>query len=137
MTELLVEKERVKSKIYNEVLTAEQKTKADQILERMHSHQVDGCVNASARACGSATVSPDRWPKAVAFYRFNDSSGRNRLLSFSPGYFFFFRSYHQDETYAASGEPSAPVRLPLCDEDQATEERIERGKNLAPEVSAP
>jgi len=38
-TELLVEKERVKSKIYNEVLTPEQKTKADQILERMHSHR--------------------------------------------------------------------------------------------------
>src|SRR6266436_3320937 len=38
MTELLVEKERVKAKIYNEVLTTEQKTKADQLLQRMHSH---------------------------------------------------------------------------------------------------
>jgi Spy/CpxP family protein refolding chaperone len=35
MTELMVEKERVKSKIYNEVLTAEQRTKADQMIERM------------------------------------------------------------------------------------------------------
>ena len=42
MTELIVEKERVKAKIYNEVLTAEQKTKADQLLERMHSHFGDG-----------------------------------------------------------------------------------------------
>ena len=36
MTEMIVEKERVKARIYNEVLTAEQRTKADQLLERMH-----------------------------------------------------------------------------------------------------
>jgi len=38
MTELIVEKERVKSKIYNEVLTPEQRTKADQMLQRIQSH---------------------------------------------------------------------------------------------------
>ena len=37
MTEMIVEKERVKARIYNEVLTAEQRTKADQLLERMHA----------------------------------------------------------------------------------------------------
>jgi len=36
MTEMIVEKERVKARIYNEVLNAEQRTKADQLLERMH-----------------------------------------------------------------------------------------------------
>jgi Spy/CpxP family protein refolding chaperone len=38
MTELMVEKERVKAKIYNEVLTPEQRTKADAMLQRMQSH---------------------------------------------------------------------------------------------------
>jgi Spy/CpxP family protein refolding chaperone len=38
MTELIVEKERVKAKIYNEVLTPEQRTKADTLLQRMQSH---------------------------------------------------------------------------------------------------
>ena len=37
MTEMIVEKERVKTRIYNEVLTAEQRTKADQLLERMNA----------------------------------------------------------------------------------------------------
>jgi Spy/CpxP family protein refolding chaperone len=37
MTEMMVEKERVKARIYNEVLTAEQRTKADQLIERMHA----------------------------------------------------------------------------------------------------
>ena len=37
MTEMIVEKERVNTRIYNEVLTAEQRTKADQLLERMHA----------------------------------------------------------------------------------------------------
>ena len=36
MTEMIVEKERVKARIYNEVLTAEQRTRADQLLQRMH-----------------------------------------------------------------------------------------------------
>src|ERR1700682_2739313 len=35
MTEMIVEKQRVKARIYNEVLTPEQRTKADQLLERM------------------------------------------------------------------------------------------------------
>lgn len=35
MTEMIVEKERVKARIYNEVLSAEQRTKADQLIERM------------------------------------------------------------------------------------------------------
>ena len=35
MTEMIVEKERVKARIYNEVLTAEQRTRADQLLQRM------------------------------------------------------------------------------------------------------
>ncbi len=35
MTELIVARERVKAKIYNEVLTPEQKTKADQLMQRM------------------------------------------------------------------------------------------------------
>jgi Spy/CpxP family protein refolding chaperone len=35
MTEMIVAKERVKARIYNEVLTAEQRTRADQLLERM------------------------------------------------------------------------------------------------------
>jgi len=34
-TEMIVEKERVKSRIHNEVLTAAQRSKADQVLERM------------------------------------------------------------------------------------------------------
>ena len=38
MTELIVAKERVKSKIYNEVLTPEQRTKADQLMQRMEGH---------------------------------------------------------------------------------------------------
>ena len=38
MTELIVEKERVKAKIYNEVLTPDQRTKADGMLQRMQSH---------------------------------------------------------------------------------------------------
>lgn len=37
MTEVIVERERVKAKIYNEVLTAEQRTKADQMLQRLDS----------------------------------------------------------------------------------------------------
>ena len=37
VTEMIVEKERVKARIYNEVLTAEQRARADQILERMHA----------------------------------------------------------------------------------------------------
>ena len=35
MTELIVARERVKAKIYNEVLTPEQKIKADQLMQRM------------------------------------------------------------------------------------------------------
>ena len=46
MTEMIVEKERVKAKIYNEVLTAEQRTKADQLIEhwgtRFHNRFHDG-----------------------------------------------------------------------------------------------
>lgn len=42
MTDLIVEKERVKAKVYNEVLTPEQRTKADQMLERMHAHFHEG-----------------------------------------------------------------------------------------------
>jgi Spy/CpxP family protein refolding chaperone len=46
MTEMIVEKERVKVRIYNEVLTAEQRAKADQLRERMpgrfHSRFHDG-----------------------------------------------------------------------------------------------
>ena len=38
MTELIVAKERVKAKIYNEVLTPEQRTKADQLMQRMEGH---------------------------------------------------------------------------------------------------
>jgi len=38
MSELIVAKERVKAKIYNEVLTPEQRSKADQMLQRMQSH---------------------------------------------------------------------------------------------------
>jgi Spy/CpxP family protein refolding chaperone len=42
MTELIVEKERVKARIYNEVLAPEQRTKAEKMLERMHSHFREG-----------------------------------------------------------------------------------------------
>lgn len=35
MTEVIIERERIKAKIYNEVLTAEQRNQADQLLERM------------------------------------------------------------------------------------------------------
>ena len=35
MSEIIVEKERVKARIYTEVLTAEQRTRADQLLERL------------------------------------------------------------------------------------------------------
>lgn len=38
LTELIVEKERVKARIYNDVLTADQRTKADQLRERIESH---------------------------------------------------------------------------------------------------
>ena len=38
MSELIVAKERVKAKIYNEVLTPEQRSKADQMLQRIQSH---------------------------------------------------------------------------------------------------
>jgi Spy/CpxP family protein refolding chaperone len=34
LTEMIVEKERVKAKVYNEVLTAEQRSKADQLQQR-------------------------------------------------------------------------------------------------------
>ena len=42
MTEIIVERERVKARIYNEVLTAEQRSKADQLLERMHERFQSG-----------------------------------------------------------------------------------------------
>ncbi len=38
LAELIVTRERVKSRIYTEVLTPEQRTKADQLLEDMHKH---------------------------------------------------------------------------------------------------
>jgi Spy/CpxP family protein refolding chaperone len=38
VTELIVARERVKAKIYNDVLTPEQRTKADQLLQRMEGH---------------------------------------------------------------------------------------------------
>jgi Spy/CpxP family protein refolding chaperone len=38
LTGLIVEKERVKARIYNEVLTTDQRTKADQLLQRIHNH---------------------------------------------------------------------------------------------------
>jgi Spy/CpxP family protein refolding chaperone len=38
MTDLIVEKERVKSKIYNDVLTEQQRAKADQLLQRIEAH---------------------------------------------------------------------------------------------------
>ena len=38
MTELIVARERVKAKIYNEVLTPEQKTRADQLMQRLEGH---------------------------------------------------------------------------------------------------
>ena len=41
MTELIVERERVKAKIYNEVLTADQRTRADQLLDRLHTRFQD------------------------------------------------------------------------------------------------
>lgn len=37
MTEMIVARARVKAKIYNEVLTAEQRAKADQVLQRLDS----------------------------------------------------------------------------------------------------
>lgn len=37
MTEVIVEKERVKARIYNEVLTASQRPRADHFLQRMHA----------------------------------------------------------------------------------------------------
>jgi len=42
MTEMIVEKERVKARIYNEVLTPEQRVKADQLLERFDARFRDG-----------------------------------------------------------------------------------------------
>ena len=42
MTELIVEKQKVKAKIYNEVLTPEQRTKADTLLQRMHGRFHEG-----------------------------------------------------------------------------------------------
>ena len=42
MTEMIVEKERVKARIYNEVLTPEQRVKADQLLERLDARFRDG-----------------------------------------------------------------------------------------------
>jgi protein CpxP len=41
MAELIVTKERVKARIYNEVLTPEQRTKADQLLQQMHDRMKD------------------------------------------------------------------------------------------------
>jgi Spy/CpxP family protein refolding chaperone len=38
ISQLLVERQRLISKIYNDVLTPEQRVKADRLRERMHSH---------------------------------------------------------------------------------------------------
>lgn len=42
--QLLIERQRLISKIYNEVLTPEQRVKADQLRERMHGH-VEGFLD--------------------------------------------------------------------------------------------
>lgn len=44
VSQLLVERQRLISKIYNEVLTPEQRVKADQLRERMHS-RVEGFLD--------------------------------------------------------------------------------------------
>ena len=51
MTELIVARERVKSKIYNDVLTPEQRTKADELMQRMEGHFRDRMHDG-----GSATI---------------------------------------------------------------------------------
>jgi Spy/CpxP family protein refolding chaperone len=51
MTDLIVAKERVKARIYNEVLTPEQRTKADKLLPRM-----EGRFRNRMREGGDATV---------------------------------------------------------------------------------
>jgi Spy/CpxP family protein refolding chaperone len=44
ISQLLVERQRLISRIYNEVLTPEQRTKADQLRERMHG-RIEGFLN--------------------------------------------------------------------------------------------
>lgn len=44
VSQLLIERQRLISKIYNEVLTPEQRVKADQLRERMHGH-VEGFLD--------------------------------------------------------------------------------------------
>lgn len=43
ISQLLVERQRIISKVYNDVLTPEQRVKADQLLERMHA-RVEGLL---------------------------------------------------------------------------------------------